>query len=195
MKQLLVIIFFAGLASSAAGQDYLLTFDSTVYKGHITRRTSESIDFQLDDSTGAVLEMATDSLLMVTRETGGLLVFHNAGSIAEKAMYSNGLSLYDIGAAHAHQYYDQYDEAQYSTLAISLVAPPAGLVFAIISASTTPSKRNLGFPSSTLWDSYQYRQGYARKARKIKGHKVWDKFGLGLGINIALAAAIYLMVR
>lgn len=196
MKRLLLIHGILLLFAAVQAQDHILTLDSTVYSGRVMDVRQDEVTYQpQEDTSGPLHKVPKDSVLLVTRASGGISVYHSEDAIYDRILHSNKVSLYDIGAAHGRTYYDQYDDAQYSVLASTIIFSPGGLLVSIISSSITPSEHNLNYPNSTLWKNDEYRTGYSHAARKVKGYKVWDKFGLGLGINIAIAAAIYLFVR
>ncbi|MCB0515609.1 MAG: hypothetical protein R2798_01875 [Chitinophagales bacterium] len=109
-----------------------------------------------------------------------------ADNVSDNNSLSGGISMYEKGRIDAATFYD-HDGGKTGTLVVSLLSPLVGLVPAVACSSTTPKEPNLGYPSQELMSNFDYRSGYTSKARKIKSKKVWTAWGIGLGVNFAVA--------
>lgn len=188
------VVFLILFSLIASGQDIILTKDSTVYKCASYSVETEIVRCQLLEGEEAKQKrIEKDSVFMITDTDGNILVYPSAAEMSDNEFLRAHLSLYDIGSTHADKFYDQYTDAQWATFATTLVFSPAGLILAIITSSITPSAANLGYPNSTLWKNREYKMGYKKQAKDTKKYKVWDKFGLGVGINLTIGALVYFL--
>jgi len=87
------------------------------------------------------------------------------------------------GSKDAEKNYDDYSSAGTGTLVVALISPALGLIPAIASSSTTPKDKNLSYPNARLMENPDYRNGYIKKAKKMKQGRVWTNWGIALGIN------------
>jgi len=94
------------------------------------------------------------------------------------------------GQIDAERNYRKYKAAAVGTLITSLFSPLVGLVPAIICSASTPKLENLGYPDEELFRQPIYNQAYVKKAKKIKKGKVWKNWGIGLGVNLAIAILV-----
>ncbi|TDE11657.1 hypothetical protein [Dyadobacter psychrotolerans] len=94
------------------------------------------------------------------------------------------------GQIDAERHYTKYRGAATGTLIASLFSPLIGLIPAIACSSTTPKLKNLDYPDEALFRQAEYHASYTQKAKKIKKRKVWTNWGIGFGVNIALALVI-----
>ena len=94
---------------------------------------------------------------------------------------------YQAGVKDAQKYYRDYKTSGSGTLIVGLLSPVAGLAPAIACASTPPKNRNLAYPNPDFMQNPAYAEGYRYQAKHTKQNKVWTNWGIGLGVNVALA--------
>ena len=99
-------------------------------------------------------------------------------------------NLYSKGVRDASTYYDGSEGAEMGTLVVSILSPVVGLIPAIACSMATPNEANLNYPNSELMKNPEYYKGYTRRAKKIKGGKVWTNWAIGFGANIVAGFVI-----
>ena len=90
------------------------------------------------------------------------------------------------GQSDAAKYYKGDNGGGTGTLITSLLSPVVGLIPAIACSSSHPRDMNLNYPNSDLMKNRAYYNGYTQKAKKIKQGRVWQNWGIGLGVNLTL---------
>jgi hypothetical protein len=186
------------------GQDILVKRNGDEIKARVLTITPEEITYRLhgsqpDSLANSRTEMiARAELFMIKYENGAKEVFDGekqsevklvssvpAGE--EVAVRKSSADLYNKGRFDATSYYRGYKGAATGTLVLSLISPLAGLIPAVACSATPPQEHNLQYPSYDQFRQLDYQNGYRNQARKTKSGRVWRNWGIGLGVNLALA--------
>lgn len=184
---------------------FLLSLQVIQAQDIITKRTGESLKAKvleitpaevkykhIDRLEGPTYTLAKADVLLIQYEDSTQETFDLENTVQQeqepiKEMLSKGIGLYAQGQQDAVVYYEGYRGARTGTLVTSLLSPLAGLIPAIACSTTTPKEKNLDYPSHELMKNPDYKNGYLQCSRKIKSGKVWSYWGVGLGVNLALA--------
>lgn len=101
-------------------------------------------------------------------------------------------SLFNAGSSAAYQHYKGYKGAASGTLITTIISPILGLAPAIGTTSGVPDE--LMHPSYDFLKNPKYYDGYTTTAKRIRSKKVWNKYLLGFGINLAITGTIIAIV-
>lgn len=98
-------------------------------------------------------------------------------------------SVFNSGVQAAKKYYKGYKVAAGTTLAVTILNPLIGLAPAI--GTTVGKPGDLMHPDYEMLKNPVYYNGYISESKKIQTRKVWNKYLLGVGIDIAVISIIY----
>ena len=189
------ILTFLLCGTAAFAQDIITTRSGEDIKAKIAEIGLNDIKYKRWESPdGPLVVIAKNKVLLIRYEDGTKDIFEakEEPSTSEEGTGTgiSGLAskdLYRQGSTDAIRYYQGYKSASVGTLIGSLLGGPLlGLIPAIACSATTPSYRNLDFPSEELMKKRDYLQGFAKQARHIKSNKVWINYGVGAAISVLL---------
>ena len=188
------ILAFLLCSTAAFAQDIITTRSGEDIKAKITEIGLNDIKYKRWESPdGPLIVIAKDKVLLIRYEDGTKDIFEAKEELTSEGGTGTGISglagkdLYRQGSTDAIRYYRGYKGASVGTLIGSLLGGPIlGLIPAIACSATTPSYRNLDFPSEELMKKRDYLQGFTKQARHIKSNKVWINYGVGAAISVLL---------
>jgi hypothetical protein len=176
-------------------------FLNAISQDTITRKSGEDIQVKIlevnqtdirykkyENIEGPTYSMLRNEIVMIRYANGtrDIFVAENKDDGESLEKYSKE-DLFRKGQTDALINYRKYKGAGGGTLAVSLISPLAGLIPAIACSATSPKEINLGYPSVRLMNMPEYREGYTKKAKRIKVGKVWKNWGIAFGANLAAA--------
>ncbi len=192
----------------AAGQDILVKRNGDEINAKVLRITSGEITYRLtadplDSAAATVAEqsIARGEVFMIKYGNGTKEVFDDENPDDEKLMATlpvsyepplrrNNMEMYQRGKIDAMSYYRGYKGAATGTMIVSLLSPLAGLAPAIACSAAPPQERSLQYPSYDHFKDANYQHAYRQQARRMKVGRVWRSWGIGLGVNLALAVIL-----
>ncbi|MBK0402367.1 hypothetical protein I5M27_05185 [Adhaeribacter sp. BT258] len=205
MKKLLAILCFAVLfLQQAFCQDTIIKRNGDEIQGKVKEISATEVRYTRKELPDVMVVLPVTSIFMIRYENGTKEVFQennpanelqqlpavsaparvNAPApVADKA---TGENLLLKGRNDANLYYKGYKGAGTATLLTTILFMPAGLVTAIGTSVTPPSRNNLDYPDAAMFSQREYAKGYEQKAKKIKSGKVWKNFGIGFGSLVVL---------
>lgn len=99
-------------------------------------------------------------------------------------------SLFLKGRYDAKRNYKGYSGAGTATFITSMLFLPAGLGCAINYSTKTPNE-NLGIKDFELYKNIDYKSGYLKQAKKIRGKKGWTNFSFAVGIYLVPTIVLF----
>lgn len=211
MRAILPFFFLFLVSLCAAGQDILVKRNGDEINAKVLTITPQEITYRLaanpPDSAAAPSPeqtIARRDVFMIKYASGAKEVFEAAPADDEKIVASvpvsndapprrdrtDRMGMLQRGKVDAVSFYRGYKGAATGTLITSLASPLAGLIPAIACSSTPPQEHNLQYPNHQLFNDSSYQHGYRQQARRMKVGRVWRNWGIGLGVNLALAVIL-----
>ena len=210
-KIFLSLLFSLFIIPFAFSQDIITTKSGEEINAKVLEISTTEVKFTTADKTGVMQSLLKANVFMIKYENGYKEVFQEEKTAVAEPPALGQLptapaprfkdapnyrslnqtdNLYLQGTNDASMYYRGYKGAATGTLVVSILSPIAGLVPALITSVSSPSGRNLSYPSSELYAQAEYARGYNDKARKMKSKKVWTNFGIGAGIGMILGIMV-----
>jgi hypothetical protein len=110
-------------------------------------------------------------------------------STSQQNPYSYNPQLYNKGMTDARKNYTDNGGTFWVGCVSVGCTPVCGLIPAIMIGDNQPKEANLGIPRSAYSEHPDYRKGYKEEAYRMKKKKVWNSYGIGSGIFLALCVA------
>jgi hypothetical protein len=209
-KNLLTILFSILFLQAAFSQDTIIKRSGEEVQGKVTEISVSEVRYSRKDNPDVMMVLPKNSVFMIRYENGTKEVFEETTTANELQQLPTAPSpgptrnitpepatdkisaeqLYIKGRNDAGLYYKGYKGAGTATLLTTLLFSPAGLVTAIATSATPPTKHNLDYPDANLFAQPDYARGYIQKARKVKSGKVWTNFGIGFGALLVLSVIV-----
>jgi hypothetical protein len=114
-------------------------------------------------------------------------------STPQQNYYSYNPQLYNKGLSDAQKNYTDNGGTFWVGCVSVGCTPVCGLIPAIMIGDNEPKEPNLGIPRSAYSEHPDYRKGYKEEAYRMKKKKVWNSYGIGSGIFVALCIASYIV--
>jgi hypothetical protein len=199
--------FLLGLASALSAQDTLWLTNGEMIRCRVKTINRTDVDYIPWGQSGPLYAVNKTLLQRLVYETGSSVVFQQAPApvvVTDMASSDSAVAamgsdaLIQRGIRDAEEHYD-FSRPRNAAVVIGLTAPVFYLIPGIVAtaamASTTPRYDYLNVPNESLYrNSLDYRQAYARQARKVKSRKVWGGFLTGSGITVGGLVAIGLLL-
>lgn len=200
MKTLLTLCLFIAFVVVAKAQDVIILKSGDEISAKVLEVNVSDIKYKkAENLDGPSYSIDKSEVFMIKYKNGTKDVFNtieNSNSKDsntkedEESKYvppaSNANDMNYQGQVDASTYYQGYKGAGTGTfLTTFFFSGLAGLIPAIACSSTSPSDENLMYPKSDLMKNSDYNNGYRQEAKRIKSRKVWDNFGIAVGINVA----------
>jgi hypothetical protein len=193
MKTIISLVTFLIIYISCFSQDTLFMRKGDLVIGKVTEIRPDEIKYKdWDNLNGPVNVILKYSVESIHYENGKVENLNAPGVAPDyvnttKAKISLDNPMYKRGFKDAKDNYVGYKAAGTTTLLISILYPPLGLIPAISCATTPPKDKTLNFPNEQYIKNPNYYEGYKKGAHKIKAGKVWKNFGIGCGIFLGWA--------
>lgn len=192
MKNYLLILFSI-LSLTISAQDRLVLKSGEEKNVKIEEVGTDEIKYR-KQSSGPLYIIKKSEVFMIVYADGTKDMFNESpaeekpeSKIEEPASNDD---LYQEGVVDAAMYYKGHSSGAGGTLITTLVLSSLlGLVPAIACSSTPPDRINLRMPGDNAKNN-SYVRGYEDQAFKIKKRKVWTMWGVGFGINLAVAVIL-----
>lgn len=181
-KTSLVLIFILTITCSGLSQDIIFKNNGEQVRAKISEITPAEIVYKLfDNPEGPQIRLLKELVFRIQYENGVSEIIHHDESILSR--YPTAEDLHDKGELDAVTNYKGYKPSGTGTFAAALLAsPPLALCVAIPATVSKPRIKNLNYPDSKLFEKYEYRDGYQKRAYKIKVKKIWVNFLVGTAI-------------
>lgn len=181
-KILLLITVFSVDVYSAFSQDIIYKNNGEQVKAKILEITPVEIVYKLyDNPEGPIIRLLKELVFRIQYDNGTSEIIHHDESILSR--YASPEALHDKGELDAVMNYKNYKSSGTGTFVAALLGSPlTGLVVAIPATITKPKLKNLNYPDSKLFEKHEYRDGYEKRAYKIKTKRIWINFMVGSAI-------------
>ena len=190
MKYILVLVLFINVQAHAQKtytyRDTIFTTIGEVLIGRIGFMAEDSIfyNYYLPDSTLKSTVIARSEVERTGLSPKRAEILGAEDKHINKLSWPPGQKYALKGSKDAEKYYDDYSSAGTGTLVVALISPALGLIPAIATSSTTPKDKNLSYPNARLMENPDYRNGYIKKAKRMKQGRVWTNWGIAFGVNL-----------
>jgi len=191
MKQKLFLAIFLCFAVYVSAQDKLIFLTGDTLNARIVKLTKSDVFLTKQGFTDTTI--LSRSVVQKINYQNGTILNLNKPFVPIIGLVKPGDSLYNLGYAHADNYYKKYKSAVTGTLITSIFIP-YGLIPALICSNHRPEVQNLTFPDINLAKDASYYAGYSDRAYKIKKKKVWTGFAIGSGISVATIIILPLLL-
>ena len=200
MKDRLTIGLFSVLmmvVTLASGQDTIITIDGEEISANVVEvRLNEVAYKKQNNPTGPLYIIPHQQVYMIKYANGTKEVFsYEVSSPSQPAdrpadhISMSPENLYLQGRRDADIYYRKRG-SMWGTFGATVVFAPVGLATGII-LGIVPPKIEDTVPDYQMLQSYEYKQGYIKKARGKK----WGSVALGFGLGIATNIIVYSLVN
>jgi hypothetical protein len=193
MKKNFMFLLAAFTASSYCfSQDTIVKKAGGFIEAKVIEITNTEVKYKnLNNIDGPLYTIEKTELLSIRYQNGTQEVF---GKKIEDSYVNEyrapSVDWYKRGQQDAHKYYFGKKSGAGGTLAATLVCGGClGLIPAIATSSSQPQKQNLMNPQD-LDRNQDYMNGYTKEAHRIKRNRIWTFYGIGVGINLAVALFI-----
>lgn len=164
-------------------QDVITLKNGDEIKAKITDVGTDEIKYKKSDSSPSYTIKKSD-VFMIRYQDGTKETFKEEKTSDENTSKSSD-DMYLKGQNDADRYYTGKNCGAGGTFATTIgVGAVLGLIPAIACGSTIPKTENLVIQNRNLLNNDNYLKGYKDEAHKIKKHKVWRWYGIGVGVNI-----------
>ncbi len=191
-RKILVLFFLITTAYSALSQDIIYKNNGEKIKAKISTITPDEIVYKIFDyPDGPEIRLLKELVFRIEYANGTTEIVNHDESVLSR--YSTAEDLRYKGELDAIVNYKGYKPSGTGTFVATLLGGPAfGLVIAIPATLSKPKIKNLNFPDTKLFEKYEYRNGYQRRAYKIKAKRIWVNFFVGTAI---FSSIYYLATR
>ena len=172
-------IFFTAWALSCMsilsfGQDLITKKNGEDIKAKVTEVTLSEIKYKkFENLEGPIYSLLIKDVLIIRYENGSKDLF---------TQDTPSISNFEQGQLDASKFYyvPKSDESLVLTTT-TLLTPVVGGIAAAIE-----SNKDLNYLNKTLINNTEYKNGYKQMAIKIRKKKIYNKFLLGTGFNLAI---------
>ena len=177
-------IFFTAWALSCMsilsfGQDLITKKNGEDIKAKVTEVTLSEIKYKkFENLEGPIYSLLIKDVLIIRYENGSKDLF---------TQDTPSISNFEQGQLDASKFYyvPKSDESLVLTTT-SLLTPLVGGIAAAIESNKEIKDENLNYLNKTLINNTEYKNGYKQMAIKIRKKKIYNKFLLGTGFNLAI---------
>ena len=177
-------IFFTAWALSCMsilsfGQDLITKKNGEDIKAKVTEVTLSEIKYKkFENLEGPIYSLLIKDVLIIRYENGSKDLF---------TQDTPSISNFEQGQLVASKYYyvPKSDESLVLTTT-SLLTPLVGGIAAAIESNKEIKDENLNYLNKALINNTEYKNGYKQMAIKIRKKKIYNKFLLGTGFNLAI---------
>ena len=177
-------IFFTAWALScmsilSLGQDLITKKNGEDIKAKVTEVTLSEIKYKkFENLEGPIYSLLIKDVLIIRYENGSKDLF---------TQDTPSISNFEQGQLDASKFYyvPKSDESLVLTTT-SLLTPLVGGIAAAIESNKEIKDQNLNYLNKTLINNTEYKNGYKQMAVKIRKKKIFEKFLLGTGFNLAI---------
>lgn len=202
MKKLFLIVAVALSCIKGFAQDILTKTNGDKVAVKVIEVSDTDIKFKMfDNQNGPLYSLSRTEVYSVHYINGTMDVFNGQPAIHPQqnnveiapATPLPGAGMQDPymnGRTDAEKYYYGYKGAATATLVVSLLSPLAGLIPAVACSATPPKDANLEMPNAAKAKQPDYYTGYRVQAKRIKSHKVWINYAIGVAVDIVFALVL-----
>ena len=177
-------IFFTAWALSCMsilsfGQDLITKKNGEDIKAKVTEVTLSEIKYKkFENLEGPIYSLLIKDVLIIRYENGSKDLF---------TQDTPSISNFEQGQLDASKFYyvPKSDESLVLTTT-SLLTPLVGGIAAAIESNKEIKDENLNYLNKALINNTEYTNGYKQMAIKIRKKKIYNKFLLGTGFNLAI---------
>ena len=177
-------IFFTAWALSCMsilsfGQDLITKKNGEDIKAKVTEVTLSEIKYKkFENLEGPIYSLLIKDVLIIRYENGSKDLF---------TQDTPSISNFEQGQLDASKFYyvPKSDESLVLTTT-TLLTPVVGGIAAAIESNKEIKDENLNYLNKTLINNTEYKNGYKQMAIKIRKKKIYNKFLLGTGFNLAI---------
>jgi hypothetical protein len=177
-------IFFTAWALSCMsilsfGQDLITKKNGEDIKAKVTEVTLSEIKYKkFENLEGPIYSLLIKDVLIIRYENGSKDLF---------TQDTPSISNFEQGQLDASKFYyvPKSDESLVLTTT-SLLTPLVGGIAAAIESNKEIKDENLNYLNKALINNTEYKNGYKQMAIKIRKKKIYNKFLLGTGFNLAI---------
>ena len=170
-------------------QDTLYTRNGDEVKVKVLLVTMNSVTYKKSDNLdGPTYEILKSETAFIKYQNGTKDIFYTENTIPKKHETIDASCFQ--AQKDAKKYYHRIGFSGAGTLITCLASPLLGLIPAILCSSTTPNNKRLDYPNAELMKNNVYNECYTNAARSKKSKRVWTYWGIGLGVNIAVATIL-----
>jgi len=161
------------------GQDLITKKNGEDIKAKVTEVTLTEIKYKkFENLEGPIYSLLIKDVIIIRYENGSKDLF---------AQDTPSISNFEQGQLDASKYYyvPKSDESLVLTTT-SLLTPLVGGIAAAIESNKKIKDENLNYLNKTLINNTEYKNGYKQMATKIRKKKIYYKFLVGTGFNLAI---------
>lgn len=187
VKKLPVIAFVFVTSLTTNAQDLITKRNGDEIKAKVIEVGTDEVKFKkFDNIDGPLFVVAKSEIIFIKYENGSKEVFEEIKTSVLNMQVAPQINWKTQAEDDAVRHYRGYRGAQAGTFwTCLLLGPLVGLIPAIATSSTRPSKQKyLQYPNAEYFNNLEYKEAYINRAHKRKKHKVWGMYGLGSGLFV-----------
>jgi len=181
MKKYLLLLL--ALAFTAKAQDTIVLNSHEKLVSQVLQIEEDSIRYKLLEPPGPDLSMGSLDVLLVKYKNGSVVNVDSLykaqhGSVYKYvgpcAVVGTPTQLYEKGRTDANKNFKS-NCGSYFLAGLGLAFGPLAAAPAFIVMAIPPVEYKMNYPCEELWQNKDYKAGYKKRTRQIKGRLIWER--------------------